>query len=110
MSFDAIVMGAGPAGATAALLLARAGWTVAIVEKTAFPRRKVCGEFISAPALALLGRLGVAESVIASAGPEVREVGVYAGEHVVAGGMPGAEGGVPYGRALGRDCLDALLL
>jgi flavin-dependent dehydrogenase len=31
--FDAIIVGAGPAGAAAAILLARAGWSVALVEK-----------------------------------------------------------------------------
>ena len=41
--FDAIIIGAGVAGSTAAILLARAGWSVALVEKQHFPRRKVCG-------------------------------------------------------------------
>ena len=36
MMYDAIVVGGGPAGATTALLLARAGWAVALVEKKAF--------------------------------------------------------------------------
>ena len=38
--YDIIIMGAGPAGSTAAILLARAGWSVALIEKQAFPRRK----------------------------------------------------------------------
>lgn len=109
-AYDAIVIGAGPAGSTAAMLLARAGWSVAIVEKSQFPRRKVCGEFISAPALALLARLDLAESVTASAGPGIRTVAVFAGERVVERSMPGVLGAVPYGRALGRDQLDASLL
>src|SRR5690349_19918246 len=46
MTYDALVIGGGPGGATAALLLARAGWNVVLAEKTAFPRSKVCGEFI----------------------------------------------------------------
>jgi flavin-dependent dehydrogenase len=108
-SYDAIIIGAGPAGSTAALLLARAGWAVAIVEKAEFPRRKVCGEFISAPTLSLLARSGVAEDVLAEAGPEVREVGVYAVERIAIGDMPRVDGPVSYGRALGRDRLDALL-
>ncbi|TIW31777.1 MAG: FAD-dependent oxidoreductase, partial [Mesorhizobium sp.] len=55
---DAIVIGAGPAGTSIALALARRGWGVAIVEKNMFPRRKVCGEYISASNLTLLDRLG----------------------------------------------------
>ncbi|MDP3135729.1 MAG: FAD-dependent oxidoreductase, partial [Burkholderiaceae bacterium] len=41
-AFDAIVVGAGLAGSTVATLLARAGWSVALIEKQRFPRRKVC--------------------------------------------------------------------
>jgi flavin-dependent dehydrogenase len=109
-SYDAIVIGAGPAGSTAALLLARAGWSVAIVEKAEFPRRKVCGEFISAPALSLLARVGVSDEILERAGPEVREVAVYAGERVIRGTMPRIAGEIPYGRALGREHLDLLML
>ena len=38
--YDAIVVGGGVAGGTAAILLAQAGWSVALVEKRPFPRRK----------------------------------------------------------------------
>src|ERR1700710_859082 len=41
---DVIVVGAGPAGSSAAYWLARAGLDVAVVEKTEFPREKVCGD------------------------------------------------------------------
>ena len=109
-TYDAIVIGAGPAGSTAALSLARAGWSVAIVEKARFPRRKVCGEFISAGALSLLERTGAARSILAQGGPEVREVAVYAGRHMAIAPMPQADGAVRYGRAIGRDRLDAALL
>src|SRR5687767_14383921 len=50
------------------------------------------------------------DDVIAAAGPEVCEVGVYAGERMLAAPMPRAHGGFAYGRALGRDRLDAMLL
>src|SRR6185369_12016136 len=58
-AFDAVIVGAGPAGSSAAILLARAGWSVALIEKQAFPRRKVCGECIAASNLPLLDALGV---------------------------------------------------
>jgi flavin-dependent dehydrogenase len=72
--FDAVVVGAGPAGSAAATVLARAGRRVALIEKDGFPRSKVCGEFLSAEALPLLDRLGVREAV-ESLGPERIERG-----------------------------------
>ncbi|MFL5259917.1 MAG: NAD(P)/FAD-dependent oxidoreductase, partial [Hyphomicrobiales bacterium] len=108
--FDAIVIGGGPAGATAGLLLAKAGWRVAVAEKREFPRRKVCGEFISAGTLSLLDELGIGDGVSRLAGPEIRRVALYAGDTVVSAPMPEAPMPYRWGRALGREHLDLLLL
>lgn len=111
MRYDAIVIGGGPAGSTAALLLARAGWTVAIVEKCSFPRRKVCGEFISATSMPLLHELGVLDDFLHQAGPEVRRVGLFVKDVALAAPMPQPANGIAKrGRALGREHLDELLL
>jgi flavin-dependent dehydrogenase len=111
MRYDAIIIGAGPAGSTAALMLARAGWSVALVEKTSFPRRKVCGEFISATSLPLLDELGVLSEFLERAGPEVRRVGLFARDVVVTAPMPRAMNrSGQCGRALGREHLDLLLV
>jgi menaquinone-9 beta-reductase len=113
-TFDALVIGGGPSGAAAAILLARAGWSVAVLEKASFPRHKVCGEFLSATNFPLLHRLGVDESFFALAGPEVTRVGLFAGDHIVTAAMPyprTAETALHgCGRALGRERLDALML
>jgi menaquinone-9 beta-reductase len=109
---DAIVVGGGPSGATAAALLAQAGWRVAIVEKVPFPRRKVCGEFISETTWPLLRDLGVAGPLLKIAGPPVRRIGLYAGNVMVTAKLASTadwaqSGG---GRAVGREHLDTVLL
>jgi len=108
--FDALVIGGGVAGSTAAILLAAAGWSVALVEKRAFPRRKVCGECIAAPNLALLDALGVGDEFRALAGPPLERVSLYAGEDELFADLPRLRGGEPWGRALGRERLDTLLV
>jgi geranylgeranyl reductase family protein len=62
-SFDVAVVGAGPAGSIAALSLARAGASVAILEKQHFPRDKVCGDVLMPDAIGLLRELGLWEDV-----------------------------------------------
>ena len=54
---DLAIIGAGPAGASAAITAARAGARVALFEARDFPRHKVCGEFVSAESLDLLSGL-----------------------------------------------------
>ncbi len=104
MRYDAIIIGAGPAGSSTARLLARAGWAVALVEKSQFPRRKVCGEFLSATTMPVLEACGVADAFSAAAGPPVTRVGAYAGSAKLT-----APEEKVWGRALGREYLDLML-
>jgi len=55
--FDMIVIGGGPAGSAAAITAARGGARVLLLERGRLPRHKVCGEFVSAESLELLGSL-----------------------------------------------------
>ena len=50
------IIGAGPAGSVAAILLARRGWDVTLIEQHKFPRDKVCGECLSALGIEVLER------------------------------------------------------
>jgi len=109
--FDAVVIGAGPAGSSAAIWLARAGWRVALVEKQRFPRLKVCGECLAASNLPLLHALGVGSAFQRAAGPELRQVALLSGTRSVHAALPPARHAAgAWGRALGRDTLDSLLL
>jgi geranylgeranyl reductase family protein len=58
-AFDAIVVGAGPGGSATAYHLATAGLSVALLEKTAFPREKVCGDGLTPRAVKSLVAMGV---------------------------------------------------
>ena len=111
-AYDVLIVGAGPAGATAATLLARAGWSVAVVEKQAFPRRKVCGECIAASNLPLLQALGIDLAAFkAAAGAPLRRVAVLQGAQQLDFDLPAApRAGMEWGHALGRETLDPLLL
>jgi flavin-dependent dehydrogenase len=66
---DVLVVGAGPAGSVAALVLARAGARVRLVDRASFPRPKLCGDTINPGALSIADRLGVGAAVRARARP-----------------------------------------
>lgn len=67
--FDAIVCGAGPAGSVAALVLARRGARVLLLDRARFPRPKLCGDTINPGTLAILRRLGLLERLPSAALP-----------------------------------------
>nr|MBA3449905.1 FAD-dependent monooxygenase [Chloroflexia bacterium] len=55
--YDAVIVGAGPAGSAAGIVLARAGHRVVLLDRSAFPREKPCGDLIGARAMAAAYRL-----------------------------------------------------
>ena len=80
---DVVVVGAGPCGAVAARSLAARGWRVALVDRQAFPRQKVCGDALLPDALQILRSLGLADSVLA-AGHRLNRISVFSpGGHEV---------------------------
>src|SRR5436305_14411939 len=92
-TFDALIIGGGPAGATAAILLAEAGWSVALIERKQFPRRKVCGEYLSATNWPLLSRLGIGDTFADMAGAAVCDAAIFLGTKQYFAALPRPETG-----------------
>jgi len=105
---DVIVVGAGPAGASAAYWLATAGLDVLVLEKSAFPRDKVCGDGLTPRAVRELVAMGVPLR------PEdgwIRNKGlrVYGGGHRLELPWPQLDSFPDYGLARTRRDFDATL-
>ena len=81
-----LIIGGGPAGASAAIRLARAGASVTLVERTAGPHDKVCGDFLGGPALAALADLGI--DAAALGGAPISCVRLIAGTRLVEAPLP----------------------
>jgi len=105
--WDAIVVGAGPAGAATALLLSRGGARVLLLDRARFPRHKPCSEYLSPATTAILGRLdGVLEAVERAPHAKVYGMKVVAPSGAVMCGR--LAGG--YSFALSRATFDTILL
>jgi flavin-dependent dehydrogenase len=102
---DVLVVGAGPAGSAAALTLARAGARVRLVDRSTFPRNKLCGDTLNPGALAIVDRFGAGDAVRACALPIIGMTVTGPGAHVSADYPDGLRG-----MSLTRHCLDHLLL
>jgi flavin-dependent dehydrogenase len=76
-SYDAVIVGGGPAGTSAAIHLATRGARVLLAEQKKFPRAKLCGEFISPECLEHFERLGVAGEMLEAGGAELTETRFY---------------------------------
>jgi flavin-dependent dehydrogenase len=94
VTVDVAVVGAGPAGAAAAILLAEHGLDVIVLDRAALPRpRIVCGEYLSPEAARLLDRLGVLKAVDAAGAAPLTGMRITAPDGTVVVGRYGAVGG-----------------
>src|SRR5262249_6508460 len=101
--WDAVVAGAGPAGALAARQLARHGFAVLLVARAAFPRFKVCGCCINVGALDTLRSVGLGDLPGACGAVLLSRVCLAARGRSARVALPG-------GVALSRETFDAALL
>jgi len=72
-----LIVGAGPSGVSLAIRLAKENFCVTLIEREKFPRRKLCGEFISPECLAHFRALGVFDEMSASGGDRILETVFY---------------------------------
>ena len=68
-----VIVGAGPAGSSLAIRLAKNGYSVTLIEKDRFPREKLCGEFISPECFRHFDELGVKGELLESGGDRITE-------------------------------------
>jgi geranylgeranyl reductase family protein len=107
---DAIIVGAGPAGAALAAKLATAGIDTLLLDRAYFPRDKVCGDFVGPAALAELATLGIPVAEIEKTNLIRRGGYVFNGEKL-SEYEPRAVDGLPnFGRVIPRIQLDAMIL
>jgi len=103
---DVLIVGAGPAGAVAAIVLARAGARVRLIDRATFPRDKLCGDTINPGTLGLLRRLGLAAALEDRALPIDGMIVTGEGGIAVEGRYPRDQRGL----AISRRDFDAMLL
>src|SRR5918993_394517 len=106
--YDAIVVGARCAWSPTAMLLARSGYKVLVVDKTTFPSDTISTHLIHPPGVAALQRWGLLDRVVATGCPPIDTYAFDFGPFTIAGSPGTADAPVAY--APRRVVLDKLLL
>jgi len=106
-SWDAVAVGAGPAGCVAATLFAREGLRVAVLDKAAGPPSKVCGEYLSPGCLPILERIGALRSLYETGARPLLEMRIHSPHgQILRARYPASQ----HGLAIPRSLLDPILL
>src|SRR5262249_44696247 len=108
-NYDAIVVGARCAGSPTAMLLARRGWRVLLVDRATFPSDTVSTHLLHAPAIASLAQWGLLLRVVATGCPPINRYSFNFGPVTIAG-TPRPVDGVATAYAPRRTVLDKILV
>jgi len=109
LTYDVVVVGARCGGSPTAMLLARKGYRVLLVDRATFPSDTVSTHFIHAPGVALLNRWGLRETLAASGCPGIRTYSFDFGPFTIAG-SPRPCDGVDEAYCPRRPVLDTMLV
>ncbi|HEX8634177.1 MAG TPA: NAD(P)/FAD-dependent oxidoreductase [Pyrinomonadaceae bacterium] len=109
MGFDAIIVGARCAGSPTAMLLARKGYKVLLVDRAAFPSDTMSTHYIHQPGIARLARWGLLDRVAALDCPPISQAKLDAGSFVLTGSTTAEAGGGGDAYAPRRALLDRIL-
>src|SRR5690349_11462940 len=107
--YDAIVVGARCAGSPTAMLLARKGYRVLLLDRASFPSDTLSVHYIHQPGVAALARWGLLETVIATGCPPVRQQRIDLGPFALVG-APSPADGIADAYAPRRTVLDTILI
>src|SRR5262249_48376765 len=107
--YDVIIVGARCAGSALALMLARDGLRVLMVDRATFPSDTMSGHFIHVAGMSALRRLGLFEEVLALGAPAQETMTVDFGPVVLSGSPVPAADGTSVGCAPRRYAFDAML-
>ena len=102
-SWDAVIVGAGPAGAVVAIVAAQRGLRVLLIDKSQFPRFKCCGGCLNQSALSVLQHIGADDLVASMGAMPVSSMQIAAGGYC-------ADFALPPSVAISRTAFDPLLI
>lgn len=107
--FDVTVVGAGPAGCSAAIFLARKGYSVALIDRSVFPREKLCGDFLNPANWKIFEKLDLQNALLSLTHEKVTSFRISTASATVTIPFPAQNGRQGFGLGLRRSLLDDLL-
>ncbi len=108
--FDVAIVGAGPAGSSSAISLARKGYSVILLDKSLFPREKLCGDFLNPINWPIFEYLSVADELLSLEHDEITAFRITSFFGAEASIRFPVESNHSFGLGLRRSYLDHLLL